>query len=448
MSRRLAPHLLVLLCAAALAAACDVPPESNDETSPAGPTGAVEQAVTFTCASTLCSGAGEAYGTAYRIGVTDTARHDLMQVFKVAVTSTPTAATLVLRSLRPFTSPLPLPLQVEVYAVASATAPSIDGLVPVASGTHDLAGADAFGAVAIPLEGGPLVAGTAYALLVRVPDALPAGATGTLLVGVGALATASETFQGADYGTFRRNARRPNAASSFVPSRFRPAGGWDLALGLEATPVPTTITTGLVARWPITEGTGTSVADGSGAGRTMTLNGTATWRSTGCAPGHAACLELTGAGSLVNSSSYVFSSTNEVTLAAWVKLAAANNGYSGIVSANHASLRLMVNSGPVPYWDAGTHSDQWSGDILPVGTWFHYAMTVKGGGLAVIYVNGVAVESSSASVPGTLPNYTGMLVGAGEGTNFHLARATLNDARIYNRALTPAELAAITAGNG
>lgn len=190
-----------------------------------------ESAAGVTCSgSETCSGADTVFTSAYRIGATATSRGDLLQTFTAALAGRPSTLSLVARSLRPFTaSPAPQ-LHVRVYgpvvgdvATLSRTNPVLTADVPVS--------AIASGApTSIALEGGALVAGATYALHLSV-DGVGATGSGTVLVGIGAMSSLA-------YGggaAFRATERSSTPWSAPAPSRFRPAGAWDVAFAFSGT---------------------------------------------------------------------------------------------------------------------------------------------------------------------------------------------------------------------
>ena len=97
------------------------------------------------------------------------------------------------------------------------------------------------------------------------------------------------------------------------------------------------------------------------------------------------------------------------------------------------SLKIAgVNNGNEQFFD---------GDTLALGSWQHVAVT-RSGNLVIIYHNGVLV--GAGSVTGTLPATTNNYIGRSQFPD-PLLNASLDDFRIYNRALSAAEIAALAA---
>ena len=137
-----------------------------------------------------------------------------------------------------------------------------------------------------------------------------------------------------------------------------------------------------------------------------------------------------------------FVSTNQITIEAWFKLTG-HSAYDGIISINDGSCayRIMADQNLYPFYDPGAHNDQTVTTYrFTVNTWYHYAMTVQGGGNAVIYVNGASIHTSSAGVPANLPNGNDILIGTGEGPGTHPTQGLIDEVRIYNTALSLGEI--------
>jgi hypothetical protein len=87
---------------------------------------------------------------------------------------------------------------------------------------------------------------------------------------------------------------------------------------------------------------------------------------------------------------------------------------------------------------------QWGGAIfgpsLQTGTWYHVAVT-NVGNLATLYLNGVAV--SSGTLPINTPAGAQFYMGSPAGDSYRMLKGLTDEATIYNRALSAAELRAI-----
>lgn len=133
------------------------------------------------------------------------------------------------------------------------------------------------------------------------------------------------------------------------------------------------------------------------------------------------------------------------TLATWIKVVA--------LPANRAWIALLGNAGAgAHHWllnSAGTTQfGVWNGTqkqpVLPVGEWHHVAVTFDGTNLAA-YVDGVEV-GTAAPASFNLQGVPFTVAQAHNNENFF--NGILDDVRIYDRALTAAEVQYLSDGNG
>src|SRR3989344_2284292 len=196
---------------------------------------------------------------------------------------------------------------------------------------------------------------------------------------------------------------------------------------------------GLVGYWSFDVGKGGAKAvDMSGRGNNGTLtnmNTTAAW--VGGKIGNA--LDFDGVNDSVNIST--FSSTNKTyAFAFWIKLGSTGNNINYVFDSQ--SGRLVINfgrfaptSGALSFYDGSYKS---LGSAITVGVWHHVVLVLYNmGGVATGYVDGVQVGTAA---------YTGTNIGGTTriGTNFdginYPFDGSLDDFRVYNRALSPEEI--------
>ena len=207
---------------------------------------------------------------------------------------------------------------------------------------------------------------------------------------------------------------------------------------------------GLIGWWKLNDGAGAIALDASGRGNDGTLEDNATWVAEGYWDG---ALALDGDGDYVDcGTSSVFNTTDAVTLAAWVK---ADPDYSypdwsGIImrgGPNIDTFALYYN-GPnqqMGFKLTGT-SAEWhsagAAGLFDYG-WHHTAATYDGQ-TKVIYLDGQPIFNTA--VTGEIETSNGrLLLGAGrdlDPTTHHLA-GLLDDARVYERSLSQAEIQAV-----
>jgi endoglucanase len=205
----------------------------------------------------------------------------------------------------------------------------------------------------------------------------------------------------------------------------------------------------LVGWWKFDEGSGTIAYDSSGNGNDGTFNGDPRW-----APDHSGyALEFDGSGDWLDcGEDPSFQITDAVTVAAWIKVSAqgidhkiggnqddANGGYKMSIFSNNRvefEIRTAANSFVL-------NRDVSGGTEIMVDVWYHVTgvYSLEGGHIRT-YVNGVLDrEMSTTEVLGASrgsfkigcePFATGSF-------NFN---GVMDDLRIYNRALTEAEVLA------
>ena len=215
-----------------------------------------------------------------------------------------------------------------------------------------------------------------------------------------------------------------------------------VAVTLTVNPV-TPPGTGPVGAWGFDEtGTGTTTADASGRGNTGTISGAL--RTTAGKIGGA--LTFDGVNDWVTvPDAASLDLTNRATLEAWV--------YPTALGLDWRTALLKEQSGQLVYAlyannDINRPSGHvyTSGDLftngtsaLPLNTWSHLAMTWDGT-TQRLWLNGAQV--GSRAVTGTLPNSAGVLRFGGNNVWAEWFAGRLDEIRVYDRALTQAELQA------
>jgi hypothetical protein len=208
-----------------------------------------------------------------------------------------------------------------------------------------------------------------------------------------------------------------------------------------AVTVSNSAPTGLVASYNFDQGTGSTLVDDSGNG----LNGTianAVWSTAGHSGG---ALSFNGTNSWVtiNDSSQLHLTTG-MTIEAWVD-PTAMSGWNAIVLKERTGglaygLYGEDNTGNPPsgYIDInGTDYNAAGGPKIALNTWTHLATTYDGTTLKT-YVNGVL--AGTRTVSGTIISSTGVLRIGGDSVWGEYFAGLIDDVRVYNRALSQAEI--------
>jgi len=196
---------------------------------------------------------------------------------------------------------------------------------------------------------------------------------------------------------------------------------------------------GLVAAYSFSEGIGTTLADSSGNNNHGAISG-ATWTSAGRF-GNA--LVFNGTSSRVTiPSSPSLQLTNGVTLEAWVFPTTTPTGWRSIVTKTIDGYYLMASSdNPGPtlggLWTSGGTSYLPSSTALTPNVWTHLAATFDGSTMRV-YVNGTQVASRAQNA--SLTPTTGTLQIGADSYPDEFFEGRIDEVRIYNRALSPAEI--------
>src|SRR6266850_6648920 len=204
---------------------------------------------------------------------------------------------------------------------------------------------------------------------------------------------------------------------------------------------------GLVAAYSFNEGSGGTVADSSGNNLTGTIVG-ATW-TTGGRYGNA--LSFNGTSSYVDlGNPAALQLTGSITLEAWVN-AAANPADDGqIVAKSNGSAGWQFKTSP----DTGPHTfglavsgnsssvtQRYSTTVRSLNTWYHVAGVYNATtGTMDIYVNGTLNDGIlSGAIPNAQFNQN-VNVNIGRRTGGYYFNGIIDELRIYNRALSQAEI--------
>jgi PKD repeat protein len=194
--------------------------------------------------------------------------------------------------------------------------------------------------------------------------------------------------------------------------------------------------TGLVAAYSFNAGSGTTVADGSGNGNNGTITA-ATWITTGKF-GNALSFNGTSARVTINDSPSLHLSTG-MTLEAWVYPTASGKWRDVIYKINDVYYLESSSSQSSRPAAGGTFANPevFGTAALALNTWSHLAATYDGATLR-LYVNGTQVDSRAQT--GTIQSSTSALSIGGDSLYGQYFAGRIDEVRIYNRALSAAEI--------
>ena len=204
--------------------------------------------------------------------------------------------------------------------------------------------------------------------------------------------------------------------------------------------VTNTLLSGLVAAYSFSEGSGTTTLDQSGNNNTGALSG-ATWSAAG-KTGNALSFNGTSARVTIADSSSL-RLTNGMTLEAWVQPSAISGWRTILLKEDTAELAysLYANGGndrPGTVIHLASGSQVAVGTAqLPLNTWTHVAATFNGTVLR-FFINGAQV--GSLNVTGSMIVTTKPLQIGGNQVWGEYFQGLIDDVRVYNRALSPAEI--------
>lgn len=209
---------------------------------------------------------------------------------------------------------------------------------------------------------------------------------------------------------------------------------------------------GAATSWQFNDNTGTGVTDESGTLNAGTLAGSAGWTTPRSG---AAALSLDGSTAYASGAAAV-DTTASLTVTAWVRLSAVAAGGGAVVSQNgaHSSgFALRYSGGAWRFLMARTDTAAASTDtavstsVPAAGAWTHLAGVWNAAtGAMTVYVNGVA--------EGTATHTTAFKAGDGLQVGRHLLADTwtygtagsVDDVRLYARALHPGQVTAVFNG--
>jgi concanavalin A-like lectin/glucanase superfamily protein len=201
---------------------------------------------------------------------------------------------------------------------------------------------------------------------------------------------------------------------------------------------------GLVALYHFDEASGTTSADSSGNGHTAMMIGGATF-SPGVS-GNAAT--LSGANQYVMLPEGIVSALTNFSISGWIYQNRGAVGYGDrlfdfgtgtmvnmFITTDGDALRYAVTTGGHP-----TEENLLTSGTLPLASWQHLAVTLAGA-TGTLYRNGTPVKSGTTTLdPAALGVTTQNWIGRSQYPNDHYLDGLVDEFRIYNRALSAAEV--------
>lgn len=215
--------------------------------------------------------------------------------------------------------------------------------------------------------------------------------------------------------------------------------------GAQLGTVTVGLNNGLVGYWPLDESSGSAIADSSGNGNGGTLSGSFSRTSTTPPLTFSDPEAVTLSGGYASLGINNLPANNAVqSISLWVKLVSNGGTQNMIALANSGSssgVQVGIRGGGLTAWS-------WGGGTListslpSTGVWHHVAYTWDGTNNQ-LYLDGVAATSTTTAHQIATPSqaFLGTYDGADE-----LLSGSLDDVRVYNRALSSTEVSTLAAG--
>ncbi len=215
-------------------------------------------------------------------------------------------------------------------------------------------------------------------------------------------------------------------------------------------------TNGLVGHWPLDETSGTVANDLSGNGNTGTFENLDP--ATGTAHGAIdSAISFNGTDQRIHIGD-VELSNSAITVSVWYKTPSTTGKTDSIIGKYHASSSkrayrlshsnsevfsfLVSHNGLAKWQGSGNMVQTMSATTTVPNTWYHVVGTFDGAGNGKIFVNGVEDGSATdAAVTSIYDVSTPIYIGYSESAGDQYGEGLIDDVRVYNRALSPEEIA-------
>ncbi|RKU06632.1 hypothetical protein C6501_18605, partial [Candidatus Poribacteria bacterium] len=210
------------------------------------------------------------------------------------------------------------------------------------------------------------------------------------------------------------------------------------------------VTDGLVAYWAFNEGSGDTASDSSGNGHDGTLMGDPQWTKDGYFGG---ALEFDQDGDEVNVPYHADLNQEAFTITAWANVEPGSANHRAVISGRDEPpvSGYIIYAEPGNKWQFWTGvGNKWApitGPDINLGEWDHLAGTLADG-KQKFYVNGEFVGETDSAI--SLNSKQEFLIGAGaneRANHEYLFKGIIDEVRVYNRALSEAEIASVMESN-
>ena len=202
---------------------------------------------------------------------------------------------------------------------------------------------------------------------------------------------------------------------------------------------------GLVAHWPLDEGSGTTTANASGFGTEASLLNGASWASDATRGAH---VVFDGNDDRIETAfSYALKDSDDFTWAWWAKKESTShpssimvgNRYGGSGSESLEFIKFMPNKAAFADTGSAANIEDYNYSDLPSNQWHHYAM-VKNGTSYQWYVDGVAQGSPVTINYNETAPLPFLIGGDGDNKPNEHFEGAIDDVVLYREALTPTQI--------
>lgn len=208
---------------------------------------------------------------------------------------------------------------------------------------------------------------------------------------------------------------------------------------------------GLKIYWPLEEGSGAATADRATSNALGTLTGTATWSAGKIGRG----VSLDGSSGYIIGTNSVSLTSATTSVSVWVKFNSVSTNFPRVIDIQDGTYSAQIvwdkGGGGSNQWatkhsqfQTGVSATQWGAGPTQ-GVWYHVvAVWDSVNNTTSFYVNGVPLTGSANSNVGEGANRNKLIAGVrGDLNAVTFASAVVDDIRIYNRALSAAEVKAL-----
>jgi len=262
-------------------------------------------------------------------------------------------------------------------------------------------------------------------------------------------------FMGYRFGLFTYATKSTGGYVDFDYFKLEPTPVGGCSIGNTPTPTPTNTQppqTNPIAWYQFDETSGATAADSSGNGRTANLVNGPTW--TAGRIGNA--IDINGGTQHVSLPAGVVNGLNDFSIATWVRLDTTGNWRRIFDFGNNTTtnMYLTTTNGSVIRFaitTGGSGAEQRidGSSALPTGAWHHVAVT-RSGSTGRLYIDGTQVgQNTGLSLsPASLGSTTNNWIGRSQYSADAYLDGQVDDFRIYNRALSAAEVQGLFNSSG